>query len=301
MGQNLGLRPDASVGAGLEAFARDILHEAREALDNSDLSDAVAVHDLRKALKRWRALLRLLEPLVGPEAQRLRCEARDLARELGAARDSQSALDAFDDLEQGEAFPALPARSRATIRARLEARRAAAETIALTKAMRSRIRLMLDGTGRTITRWPLSEAEFAQIADALAEGYARVRRAIPDVWSEADDEILHELRQRVVVHRYQMPIVAGLWPRFGRLWVAEAQRLREQLGANQDLAVLAALTEPHQPLSHWRARLIPLIATRKSAHVAAAARLAARLFAERPRAFRCRLEALWSGAQQEAS
>ena len=38
---------------------------------------------------------------------------------------------------------------------------------------------------------------------------------------------------------------------------------------------------------------MPLIATRQRAHVTAGARLAGRLFAEKPRAFRRRLLALW--------
>jgi len=42
------------------------------------------VHDLRKALKRWRAILRLIAPMVGDEAESLRLEARDLARENGS-------------------------------------------------------------------------------------------------------------------------------------------------------------------------------------------------------------------------
>jgi hypothetical protein len=90
-----------------------------------------------------------------------------------------------------------------------------------------------------------------------------------------------------------MELVVPLWPKLGRLWVNEAQRLRDRLGHHQDLDVLARMTAPHQPLAHWRTRLMPLIATRQRAHVVAGARLAGRLFAEKPRAFRRRLLALW--------
>jgi hypothetical protein len=75
--------------------------------------------------------------------------------------------------------------------------------------------------------------------------------------------------------------------------------LRERLGTHQDLAVLAALTAPHQPLAPWRSRLVPLIAARKAVHAAAAARIAGRLFAEKPKAFRRRLMALWEGHGDE--
>src|SRR5207244_2408804 len=202
------IRPDGAVGDALRAVARDILAEALAALDDPEKSDAVAVHDYRKAMKRWRALLRLIIPFIGEEGEQLRVEARDLAREL-------------------------------------------------------------------------------------AGHYRRARQAAPADWHAASSEELHRLRQRVVVHRYQMELVEPLWPRLTKLWVAEAQRLRERLGAHHDLTTLATLIAPHQPLARWRSRLAPLIAAREAAHVKAAAKVAGRLFAEKPRAFRRRLEALW--------
>jgi CHAD domain-containing protein len=109
----------------------------------------------------------------------------------------------------------------------------------------------------------------------------------------ADAADLHGLRQRVLELRYQMELVEPLWPRFGRMWTEEAERLRERLGRCQDLEVLRALTAPHQPLAHWRSRLTPACAERSAALAQRASRIAHRLFAEKPKAFRRRLEALW--------
>ena len=91
-----------------------------------------------------------------------------------------------------------------------------------------------------------------------------------------------------------------LWPRLGKLWVNEAQRLRDRLGHCQDLDVLVRLSGPRQPLAPWRSRLMPLIGARQRTHVVAAARLAGRLFAEKPRAFRRRLLALWEHRTEAA-
>ena len=101
------------------------------------------------------------------------------------------------------------------------------------------------------------------------------------------------LRQRVVVHRYQMELAVPLWPKIGRVWVGEAQKLRDRLGHHQDLAVLRDFTAPHRPLAPWRSRLLPLIAARQGEHAGSAARVARRLFAEKPKAFRARLMSLW--------
>src|SRR4026207_671358 len=89
-------RRSVAVGEALRGVAHDILAEARAAIENPARSEAEAGHDFRRAMKRWRALLRLLEPFLGEEAKRLRDEARDLAGALTGARDAQSALAALD-------------------------------------------------------------------------------------------------------------------------------------------------------------------------------------------------------------
>jgi CHAD domain-containing protein len=275
----------------LLAVARDILAEARTAIEDTGKPDSRAVHDFRRQMKRWRAFLRLLDPFLGDEGTRLRLQARDLARALGGARDAQSALDALMDLAHHGL--ALSPRSLATLRDRIERIRQTAETTILTGDMRLSVAAALDDAEAAAQIWPLQGVTFAEIAERLAHGYRSARSARPAVWSQADAEELHELRKRVVNHRYQFEIARPLWPRFIKMWIGEAQRLRERLGKHQDLLVLARLTGAHQPLAHWRSRLTPAIEQRKVAHVAASERIARRLFLEKPKAFQHRLEAIW--------
>src|SRR6185437_8644869 len=131
-------RPSVAVGEALRGVAHDILAEARAAIEDPARSEAEAVHDFRRAMKRWRALLRLLAPFLGPDARRLRDEARDLAKELSGARDAQSALDALDDLAEGA--PELSPRTIASMRGRLDTIRLSAEADAINEADRERLR-----------------------------------------------------------------------------------------------------------------------------------------------------------------
>jgi CHAD domain-containing protein len=290
-----GLRPQDAVGHTLRAIARHILAEARAAIEDRQRVEAVAVHDFRAAMKSWRAYLRLIEPFLEADDRRWRTEARDLARLLAGARDAQSALDAAGDVEHHTASHRLSTQSWESVRARLESLRESAETATLTPALRSRIAAALGRADARVERWPLDEVSFTGVAEALCVGYRRARRAIPKDWRAAGAPELHELRQRVVVHRYQMEIVEPLWPRLGQSWVREAQKLRNRLGAYQDLVVLGRYAAPHQPLARWRSRLHSAISQRQAQQVTAARRIAARLFAERPKAFRRRLEAMWDG------
>ena len=290
-----GLRPQEAVGHTLRAIARHILSEARVAIEDRQRVEAVAVHDFRAAMKSWRAFLRLIEPHLQDEDRRWRAEARDMARLLAGARDAQAALDAVDDAERHTASHRLSTQTWESIRGKLETLRASAEIASLTPALRSRFSAALDRADARLERWPLDELSFSDVAEGLGEGYRRARSVLPDDWRTASPQELHELRQRVVVHRYQMEVVEPLWPRLGRGWVREAQRIRTRLGSYQDLAVLARYAEPHQPLAPWRSRLQSAIRQRQAQQVISARRIAARLFAERPKAFRKRLQAMWDG------
>jgi CHAD domain-containing protein len=207
------------------------------------------------------------------------------------ARDGQSALNAFDDLVKKGVV--LSERTTATIRERIEALRASEERSGLTPELRDAIVAWLDATAAEIELWPLDPFDFSSIAARLAAGYREARQRIPADWSQASAEDLHQLRQRVVDHRYQMDLVEPLWPRQGRMWTDEAERLRDRLGRCQDLEILKQLTAPHQPLARWRSRLTPACAERTTELAQRAARIALRLFAEKPKAFRRRLETLW--------
>jgi CHAD domain-containing protein len=288
---------DGSFGDGLAAAARSIIADARAALAETELTDAEAVHEVRKALKRWRALMRLLARPLGEQADAMRTEARELMRALGSARDAQSTLDALADLRKTE-MP-FSETSMDTIRARLGEIKNSAEQAGFTKAMRDRLTRYLDYATLSLERWPLKAIDFETVADALTSTYRRARQLLPDSWRDAEAEHLHDLRRRVVEHRHQMDLIEHLWPRLGQVWAEEAQRLRNRLGACQDLAVLTTFTGPHQPLAPWRSRLTPVIEARRTTHLKTAARLAGRLFAEKPKAFRRRIAALWSARQSK--
>lgn len=283
---------DKGFGHGLASAARSIIADARAALSDSELADAEAVHEVRKALKRWRALLRLLARPLGEQADQMRAEARELMRALGGARDAQAALDALKDLRKAEA--PLSATSTETMRRRLTDIRDTAEKTGFTPDMRERLTRYLDYATLSFERWPLQAVDFDTVGDGLTATYRRARQLVPDDWADTEPEHLHDLRRRVVEHRHQMDLIEHLWPRLGQAWAEEVQRLRNRLGACQDMAILAEFTAPHQPLAPWRSRLTPAIEARRAAHLKSAGRLAGRLFAEKPKAYRRRIAALWS-------
>src|SRR5258707_15028198 len=75
-------KPPVRAAERLREATSEVLAGARRQIDDSAADNATPVHEFPKAMKRWRAMLRLYEPLVGEKATRLRAEARDLAPEL---------------------------------------------------------------------------------------------------------------------------------------------------------------------------------------------------------------------------
>lgn len=288
MSEEPALRPGNPIGPALLTIGKELLGAG--SLDPQK-SEASAIHSLRRRMKRWRAFLRLIEPVLGEEAVRLRTEARDLARLLAGARDAQAAIDAMADL--GGDYESLTATSLASITRRIEDVRASVEALTLTPEAREKLNSTIARTANEIEQWPVEDVDFRDIAVGLTEGYRRARRAAPEDWSTATAEDFHELRQRVVTHRYQMELIEPAWPRLSKAWVAEAQRLRERLGKHQDLAVLSKLIEPKALLARWRGKLAPVIEARQRDHIEASMRHAGRLFAEKPQAFQSRIESMW--------
>ncbi|WP_018387988.1 CHAD domain-containing protein [Ancylobacter sp. FA202] len=281
------------------ALALNAAHQ--EACDALALPDPVkAVHGVRKGFKRLRALLRLAgtarEREVAALARASRRALAAIARHLAQARDTAAREDALDDLvaKAGLSAAARRSASRAFAPATTSAPDAGVGT------HRAALETEMAALAQALPRLGAALDDKALIA-ALTVSYIRARRA-GRAADPRDEESLHELRKEVVAQRYQMELVISAWPALGELWVDELQRLRDKLGKHHDLAVLRALVEAHPvragggPL--WRTQLLAAIDTRQERLTHSALLLQARLFAEKPRAFRRRLSAYMSAVSE---
>ena len=89
MGNKPALQPKRGDRTGRARHRRPYSRPAaRRSLTDPESSSQDAVHEFRRAMKEWRALMRLMEPFI-PDAPRWRHEARDHARSLSHARDGQ--------------------------------------------------------------------------------------------------------------------------------------------------------------------------------------------------------------------
>lgn len=216
--------PPRSAGDALADALAATLETVAAAVADPDPQEMV--HDARKAMKQYRALLRLIP---GEDAKAERRRTAEAARQLSGARDKVAARDALEVMAKGgfllacdqtDAAAALGedgaedgAEHRATLGGFLvSAREILAETLA-------------------------AQAREADVAEGLTKAYRQARRAPFDT-----PEDMHEARKRVVTHRYQMSFLADAFGH-GAKRARSAQRLRDLLGAYQDIETLRPMLD----------------------------------------------------------
>ena len=182
-------------------------------------------HDLRKAAKRLRALLRLIRDDVGAKQSKKDDRLiRDIARAAGPARDAEVIAALFDVLA-----PRLdtPISDIDAVRARLRKRIAKSEE----RLDATAIAKSLDRVERRIRRW---KATPSGVNDGLDRTLRRCRRRMHAAEGSSDAEALHDWRKEAKYHWHHCELVDDQ-PR-----AKQAHALSETLGDDHDLVVLLA-------------------------------------------------------------
>ena len=253
-----------------------------------------AIHDARRALRRCRAVLRLLPPALAIDT--LVQPLRAAGRALSALRDAQALLETLAQLQQqqpallGSAHPALLQRLARQVRAG-EHRHVADVLVA---------RAALQALAVTLTDWQ-PRLDHVQLWRGLRRGSARAARAAHDARRDlADDARVHRWRRRMREHALQLELLGAAWPQVLAGEVAERKRLARMLGHWRDLGVLQIHVRRLRCEHLGRLRRDSLMQRLRGAHAQLlqdAFTLGARVHAEPPRALAARIARYHAAAQ----
>ena len=122
------------------------------------------------------------------------------------------------------------------------------------------------------------------------------RRLLRDGLDRKETPLLHEARKSVIHHLHHVELLSPLWPKLFKVWAAELQVLREDLGDLNDLDDLTGEFErPESPFSSIprKEAALALIDRRRQAILTRIGNETGHLFAEEPRNFAARIDALW--------
>ncbi|HWG08880.1 MAG TPA: CHAD domain-containing protein [Solirubrobacteraceae bacterium] len=298
--RRFGPLPGEHLGSGHRRMALGQLDVAIDALEGTDAraTPEQRVHEARKALKRLRALLRVLRDELGEQAYEHEAALlRDTGRRLARARDAAVLLSTLEDLIARHQRKLGTRRGVLRLRARLQQEReGAAELVLDDNATRtgavSEVRAMRVRVGQ----WRLAEpGGMAAIEPALERLYGSGRRRM---WRAAQatgrakrTRALHEWRKRVKDLRYAAEMLGA-----GKV-AKRADALGELLGEEHDLAVLAERVRREAeagrasgaPGRGTRKLLLRLIEQRRRKLRRRALRDGERLYGRKPRKFVRRL------------
>jgi CHAD domain-containing protein len=271
------------------------------ALESVDLilarADPEAVHDLRTRCKRLRAIVRLARPAMRSAYRHENTAFRDLARELGDARDAQVLVETFDDLLTWAA-PEADGRSYVAVRAilgqcALEATKELQET-ADEQGQRVR-RGFLDARQR-VADWPIDGLDSKDVVDGVQRNYRQGRKALRDAATSRTAEAFHEWRKLAKYSWYHVQILRPIAQNVLQPTTDAYHELSSLLGSHHDLVVFADTIRARPDGIDERSidELEALAARRRHELEDKALGLAEPLYAEKPKRFGRHLAALWN-------
>jgi CHAD domain-containing protein len=230
---NVALRADERLQAGLVRVADGLIQNASNRIRCSSGNRAEDVHSVRVTIKRLRAMLRLIRPVIPKtvfdrEDGRLRRAARrlSLARECDVAKQTLATL-SFSKGRERDAVAAV----------RRGLNHDGEREAEINKATRQ-IEIDLKQTRRKLHRIQISGGEWKMIEPGLREVYRQCRKRMERALRNGNDEAFHKWRIRVKNLYYELQMLQQVWPKRLDKIIAGLKQLQEEIGADHDLVVL---------------------------------------------------------------
>lgn len=286
-----------SVISGVRRIAREQLEAAMREIQDEKMDCHESIHQVRKRFKKIRGLIRLVRPDFPKTFQRENANFRDVGRELAAARDAQSLIEAYDrlavttDENTASSFPGI----RDTLTERRN--RITGERADLSKAL-SVLTQDIEQAIHRIQAWKLKGKGFDAILGGFEKTYDRGRRTMEKAArKKAHFDDFHEWRKRVKYHWYHCWLLQSLWKPIMKVRRDEAKQLADLLGDDHDYSLLDVLlkteTNEFPSLSEVTQFRKVLAKSQKSIRREAFV-IGQRLYADKPKHLCRRLNSWWT-------
>lgn len=237
---------DESLRAALLAEIDGALEESRRLASWEQAERRDAVHELRRALKRFRAGASLCRGAVDAVAVRaVQEEVRATAQRLSATRDRDVMIETIADVV--EIFPRTGRRSVHAISIALLAPEKATTAAADWQAASESIRLSLEAMRARMEAADLRAVAPDGIAQVIARRWRRARRAAAVPWDAQHLDALHQVRKECQRLALQFHLLARLGPQRKMLRLSrDLGRVVSYIGEDRDLGLLEERLREHQ-------------------------------------------------------
>ncbi|HEX5228942.1 MAG TPA: CHAD domain-containing protein [Bryobacteraceae bacterium] len=290
------------ISEGLQRIVSEQLNCAIWHLAENPKSLDEAVHEARKSLKKARSALRLMRASLGDEYGKWNAALRDAGRKLSPVRDAQALIEMFDELN-GKYRDKLGDRSLTGMRDGLVARKEQLSRDFQRKRVRGNVLKTMRDVANRIRKWGVDEAGLQTLSRGFAATISRNREAFGNAYGDPTPESFHEWRKRAKDLRYHLGLVAKAWPPVLDGFADATKELEGKLGDDHNLVVLrnTILQKPDNFGKQEEIQAYLDVVDDRQRKIRAEAKiLAARLYSDKPRVWRRRLERAWNSWKEEA-
>lgn len=277
------LKVGESTGSGLHRILLEQTELGAWHLARARLSDD-HVHEVRKATKRVRAVLRMLsDDIDSRDYVRLNAEVRDLARDLSQIRSAVVQVELLESLgtDDGQLTANTVGLHEELVAVADRQRDGLNETVV--ESLLSRLAVVRSDIAGT----RLHDEENASLG-GIRRTYRRGRRSMTNAYEAPTIESFHIWRKQVKYLRHQMEILAWGGTSAASDLVSDLEEIGEGLGLDHDLADLEQAVEGVAPATLSRSsreHLSDVIRSRRAVLELSLKPVAARVYSAKPGAF----------------
>jgi CHAD domain-containing protein len=228
---DVSLHADEAVRTGVLRVADVLIENAGNRIKHPARDSAQDIHAIRVIIKRLRALLRLLRPVLNKtffdrENARLRAAAHRLsfAREADVARHTLATLPRSRG-HKADAVKLLNSQRNGNSQT---------ETIQAT----NHVEMDLEQARRSLHRMRISEAGWDALEPGLTAVYRKCRKRMQRALRYGEDDAFHQWRIAVKHLYYELQMLRPVWPKRLDGMIARLGQLQDKIGADHDLVLL---------------------------------------------------------------
>ncbi|MDR5589820.1 CHAD domain-containing protein [Christiangramia sp. SM2212] len=201
-----------------------------------ELDIHLAVHDIRKRLKKLRAMARLFRDEMGEEEYKsLNIKFRDLGREISDIRDFTAYLETLERLKLRYGKYLYKSFFNSVEKKLLDERKNMTEELIRQDFFSGHLMSEFENISNDIKQWPVRSNNIDIILPSIERVYQRGNDAMKVSFENPTTENFHEWRKRVKYLWYQLLLLQDTWPQFFETLEAEVHLLADFLGDDHDL------------------------------------------------------------------
>lgn len=249
------------------------------------------VHEIRKCLKKLRALVRLVRPQLARCYARENTEFRTIAQLLSTTRDSNVMVGTFQKLKKRYS-KAIPKNESETVEHLLQQQIVINDSIFYQRLADAILRL--ENARYRVAQWPLYHEGFTAIAPGAKAVYKSGKDMFATVRNTPTAEGIHNLRKQLKYHWYHNRLLTPLWPTLFDEYCSLLSTLTDVLGEHNDLAVFCTALLAHAEQEDAQENVLVGLAIQRQQELWAFAEpVCMRVYAESPSGFIQRLHSYW--------